>query len=325
MKNFLNAVRCNKLMTALAAFLFIAVILSAAANIFVANNKITATIQHFQAMDSLPDGQGQKVKVILLNGQSNASGVGSVQYLQEKSSSEDFARYETGYDNILINFFSENGNYSSSGHFVKAKVGQGCTPDYIGPELGLADTLSQTYNDELVFILKYTWGGSNLHTQWRAPSMTGATGELYIAFINFTSTCMDYLRLKNYDAEINTMCWMQGESDAYLPYANEYEEGLKNFLEDLRSDLNQYISEDGLHFIDAGIYDSPLVDQYQLINNAKQNVTALSPKNHYFDTIEEGLEYDQEPLGNPVLAHFDSISALRLGHLFANIIVDVLS
>ena len=225
----------------------------------------------------------------------------------------------------MINFFSENGNYSSQGEFVKAKVGQGCAPDYIGPELGLADSLSQVFADELVIILKYTWGGSNLHSQWRAPSMPGPTGDLYTAFINFTSAHMNYLLDKNYDASIGAMCWMQGESDAYLPYANDYKDGLSGFVTDIRADLGVFSGDDGIHFIDAGIYDSPLVDQYEMINQAKRHVAALSSKNHYFDTIEAGLEYDKEPVDNPDVAHFDALSTLELGHLFANEISSIYS
>ena len=325
MKTILLALKRNKLMTALAAFLLVAVILSAVTNYLVANQELTSVIQSFQTLDSLPDGQGQKVKVILLNGQSNASGVGSVHYLEEKSQSTDYARFEDGYDNVMINFFSENGNYSSQGEFVKAKVGQGCAPDYIGPELGLADSLSQVFADELVIILKYTWGGSNLHTQWRAPSMPGPTGDLYTAFINFTSAHMNYLLDKNYDASIGAMCWMQGESDAYLPYANDYKDGLSGFVTDIRADLGVFSGDDGIHFIDAGIYDSPLVDQCEMINQAKRHVAALSSKNHYFDTIEAGLEYDKEPADNPDLAHFDALSTLELGRLFANEISSIYS
>ena len=109
MKAILLALKRNKLMTALAAFLLLGVILSTIANCLVANQKSTSVVQSFQTLDSLPDGHGQKVKVILLNGQSNASGVGSVHYLEEKSQSADYARFEDGYDNVMINFFSENG------------------------------------------------------------------------------------------------------------------------------------------------------------------------------------------------------------------------
>lgn len=325
MKRFINIIKNNKILTSIAILLLLAVITSGIMNGIVASYKpLSSTVQDFNVLDTLPDGSNQKVKVILLNGQSNASGVGSVSYLQQKSNNEDFIRYEAGYDNVLINFFSENGNYSSQSKFVKAKIGQGCTPDYIGPELGLADRLSSTYNDELVFILKYSWCGSNLHTQWRSPSSDGDTGELYTAFINFTKTSMDYLLSKNYDASISAMSWMQGESDAFPPDSQAYKQNLTNFISDTRNDLTGYY-ENSFYFIDAGISDSPAWTDYLIINQAKSEVAALSEKNRYIDTILEGLEYDKEPVGQPDIAHFDALSTLKLGHLFADEIIFALS
>ncbi|MFA5421943.1 MAG: sialate O-acetylesterase [Bacilli bacterium] len=291
--------------------------------VHLSNQRIPTAIQHFTTLDSLPDGGGQSLKVILLAGQSNASGVGSVAYLEQKSDSEDYARYELGYDNILINFFSENGNYSSEGAFVQARVGQGCTPDYIGPELGLADHLSPAFEDEHIIILKYSWGGSTLHTDWRAPSSSGSTGKLFTAFINFTSTHMNYLLSKNYDANIEAMCWMQGESDGIGPASSEYEDNLRKFISDVRTDLSDYSPDGGMYFIDAGIYDSPLVQDYQIINQAKMNIASSSPLNRYIDTIANGLEYDKEPVEKPDLAHFDALSCLKLGYLFADEIIEL--
>jgi len=176
----------------------------------------------------------------------------------------------------------------------------------------------------LFFILKYSWGGSNLHSQWRAPSSQGETGDLYKAFINFTTTSMAYLLSKNYNVFIDAMCWMQGESDAYSPHAQSYKNNLTAFVKDIRSDLCTYIDEE-LHFIAAGIYDSPIVTEYLTINQAKKDVAALSLNNYYFDTIDAGLTYNQEPEENPDLAHFDALSTLQLGYLFANQIIDILS
>ena len=325
MNRFLKTFKRNRLLSIAVSLLFVAIITCSIINFYIADHiNQTDVIQTFSVIDSLPDGQGKPATVILLNGQSNASGVGSVNYLEAKSGPDDFNRYEDGYDNIFINFFSENGNHSSQSRFIKAKIGQGCTPDYIGPELGLADLLAQQYPDQLFFILKYSWGGSNLHTRWRAPSSRGDTGDLYEAFINFTTASMDYLRAKNYAVFIDAMCWMQGESDAYSPHAQNYKNNLTYFVRDIRRNLGEY-TDDELHFIDAGIYDSPLVTEYITINQAKRDVAALSLNNHYFDTIDAGLTYNQEPEENPDLAHFDALSTLQLGYLFANQVIDILS
>ena len=275
-------------------------------------------ITEFSVVDSLPNGNGEKVKIILLNGQSNASGVANFTYLRSSLNASEISTYENGFSNIYINYFCENGNHSSSGKFENVKIGQGCSSEHFGPELGIAKTLSSMSPGETYVILKYSWGGSNLYEQWRAPSSVGKTGEMYEAFINFTRTNMEYLRAKNYNAEIVAMCWMQGESDAFdIGIANAYYDNLSSLVSNARNDLSPYIQSNGMYFIDAGISDSPYWTYYQLINNAKHEFAATNPKNVYIDTVSIGLSYRNEPFDEPDLAHYDSASELLLGELFA--------
>lgn len=276
----------------------------------------------FNVVDSLPDGNGKRVKVILLNGQSNATGVAHVSYLKEQSSLVDLKNYENGFPNVYINYFCDTGRNTSNGKFVNVKVGQGVNSDYFGPELGLAKNLSAESPNETFIILKYTLSGSNLHTQWRAPSSRGKTGKLYNAFINFTRVNMEYLRSKNYDAEIVAMCWMQGESDAFdIEIAKDYKDNLEDLIHDAREDLSPYVKNDSMYFIDAGISDSPLWTHYKTVNNAKREVSTQNTKNIYLDTVSVGLSYLNEPFEAPDLAHYDSDGMLLLGELFAESIL----
>ena len=55
-------------------------------------NRITFTVE-----DTLPDGENKKATVILLAGQSNASGCSSDEYLQMKVSPEKYNEYKTRY------------------------------------------------------------------------------------------------------------------------------------------------------------------------------------------------------------------------------------
>ena len=54
----------------------------------------------FPIADTLPDGNGQKATVILLGGQSNASGCSLDEYLKKNVSPEKYAEYQAGYDNV---------------------------------------------------------------------------------------------------------------------------------------------------------------------------------------------------------------------------------
>ncbi|MBO4539454.1 MAG: hypothetical protein J5781_04200, partial [Clostridia bacterium] len=269
-------------------------------------------VSKFSVRNDLPEGNGKKLKVILLNGQSNASGVSRVACLTE----EQRNKYANGINNVHINYFCDNGNNNSAGYFTLAGLNQGYNDGFFGPELGIADALSSS--EEEYLILKYTWGGTVLATQWFAPQENGSVGPLYTAFINFTTTYMEYLKTRGYDAKIGAMCWMQGESDSVDEnWTKNYLKNTSDFVASLRSDLSAYADEGGIRYIDAGISDSIYWTRYKRVNDAKKQYAA-DPNNNavYIDTIAAGLQFNKEPAGNPDLAHYDAASELRLGQLF---------
>ena len=274
-------------------------------------NRIT-----FPIADSLPDGNGRKATVIILAGQSNASGCSLDEYLKKNVTEEKYAEYQSGYDNVYINYLS---GMKRSNEFVKCKTLQGEIDGGFGPELGLAEKLSEKYPDETFFIIKCSWGGTNLYEQWLSPSSSGKTGKYYKEFIAFVKTSINYLIEKNYDVKIEGICWMQGESDSFLKdTASAYKAHLSNFVGDVRKQLSKYASADGIAFIDAYIADNPVFwVEYKLINQAKLEFSQSSPMNALIDTIKSGLTTAYEPEGAPDIPHYDSLSEIKLGHLFA--------
>lgn len=277
------------------------------------NNQI-----HFTVNDTLADGQGKKATVILLGGQSNASGCSSDEYLQQNVSAEKYEEYQNGYDNVYINYFASDTNESKA--FVKCGAKQGEGGGYFGPELGLAETLHEERPDELFFVIKYAWGGTNLYSQWLSPSSFGKTGTVYKAFAAYVQDSLDYLVSKNYDIAIEGMCWMQGESDAFsVKNATDYEKHLINFIKDVRKKFSKYAAKDGIAFIDAYIADNPMYWVFcDEVNASKDAVAKASSMNVLIDTISEGLTCANEPADTPDLAHYDSLSQLKLGNLFAS-------
>ena len=275
-------------------------------------NRISFTVN-----DTLPDGGGKKATVILLGGQSNAAGCSRDDYLQQNVSAEKHGEYMNGYSNVYINYFVTGTNESQG--FVKCAALQGELGGYFGPELGMAEKLHQMYPDELFFIIKYTWSGSDLFSQWLSPSSEGKTGQLYKEFVKYVETSIKYLISKNYDVEIEAMCWMQGESDSFsVENGTNYEVHLANFIEDVREKFSKYAAEDGIAFIDAYIADNPAYWVYcELVNRSKQAVADMSPMNVVIDTNAHGLDCSKEPAENPDRAHYDSMSELKLGYLFA--------
>ena len=270
----------------------------------------------FEVRDTLPEGNGKVARVILLGGQSNASGCSLDAYLAQNVSEEKYAEYTNGYDNVYIHYLA--GDHRSQG-FVKCATLQGELEGAFGPELGLAERLSQLYPEETFFIIKCAWGGTNLYSQWLSPSSLGKTGTLYQQFVAFVQASMDYLMDKNYNVQIAGMCWMQGESDAYpVEVATAYGDKLERFIVDVRKEFSEYAADDGIAFIDAYIAANPMYwVYYQSINLCKDEVASLSPMNDVVDTIEAGLTCSQEPEGTPDMAHYDSLSEIKLGHLFA--------
>lgn len=267
--------------------------------------------------DTLPDGEGKKATVILLGGQSNASGCSRDEYLKKNVTPEEYAEYEAGYDNVYINYYVSGSNISEE--FVKCGARQGEKGGYFGPELGIADKLNELYPDRTFFIIKCAWGGTNLHEQWLSPSSIGKTGNLYKTFVTYVNTSLEYLESKNYDIEIEAMCWMQGESDSVrLKDAKDYSHHLKNFIRDIRNEYEEYASDDGIAFIDAYIADNHAYWTYcDELNESKRRVASSSKLNAIVDTISAGLTVTGEPEDSPDLAHYDSLSELKLGHLFA--------
>ena len=283
------------------------------------NSQITFTVN-----DTLSDGQGKRARVILLGGQSNASGCSLDEYLQKNVSSEQYAEYQNGYDNVYINYFASGTNESKG--FVKGGACQGEFGTHFGPELGMAETLSALYPDETVFIIKYAWGGTNLFEEWLSPSSDGKTGKLYKHFVAFVEASIEYLVSKDYEVCIEGMCWMQGESDSFsVENATNYGEHLSNLIKDIRKKFARYASDDGIAFIDACIADNPVYWVYcDIVNEKKQEVANVSSMNVLIDTNAEGLTCANEPEETPDMAHYDSMSQIKLGRLFINSLIPFL-
>lgn len=269
---------------------------------------------------ALPEGEGQRVKVILLLGQSNATGCGISSYLERNLGKEEYARYAEGFPSVLINYCLDDHNATSEGEFVRVDMTCGATDGFFGPEVGIAEVLSEAYADETVVILKYTMSGYSLHHHWLSQ---GERGSIYEACLAFVRKYMDTLKTHDYDARIGAVLWMQGESDTTDYKAERYYGNQRNFVSYLREDLSGYAEEGGIYFIDAGISNSPYCEPaYPTVNEAKLRFSAESDMNLYFSTIDEGLTVHLEPEGDPDWGHYDSLSVLKLGHLFGERIVE---
>ena len=274
----------------------------------------------FQKPENLPAGNGQKVKVILLMGQSNATGIGRVEYLQKNVTGEQFANYENGFDSVWINYCVDNHRNCSNGNFVGVDLNCAVDDGYFGPEVGMAEVFAREWEGERIVILKYSYSGTSLYYQWLAY---GQRGSLYEAMQKYVNTYMEALLDAGYDARIGAVCWMQGESDSFEEHVyKRYYKAQSNFVSYLREDFAKYAEDAGICFIDAGISDSPCWPGYKAVNAAKEKMAGDSDLNYYFSTIDAGLEWGVEPEEAPDLAHYGAMSTLKLGHLFGEYVME---
>ena len=268
-------------------------------------------------VDNLENVNNKTAHVAFLFGQSNADGVSYNDYLKANDEAK-YKEYIAGYDNVLINFFNDNGTYSSNYAFTKASLGCGFASYAFGPEIGIAEMMSKKYPNEQSFIIKWTWGGTILKDQWLGKRRS--RGDLYNYSMDFSLKCLNYLTSKGYALDINGICWMQGEADSWETDWRIYYKDTIAFVSYLRHDL-QNVSNN-IKFIDAGINEEADVwPNPKVINKAKQQFAYLSDLNIYIDTPTMGLTTQHEPEEKPDIWHYDSLSMVQLGQAFGNALV----
>ncbi|MCG8699605.1 MAG: hypothetical protein MI922_16240, partial [Bacteroidales bacterium] len=177
-----------------------------------------------------------------------------------------------------------------------------------GPELAFGHQIAQHIEDDIV-LLKVAEGGTNLHVQWRSPSMEARLGvgdqasnyPLLIQHINEVKTNIGSFLPKyagvDVEIEIAGFVWFQGWNDGgNSTYANGYEQNLTDLITDLRNDL--------------GITDLPVVigqshrggENGLIIQAAQQSVGDNLANAGWFVTNDLSNYY-----------HFDSGSHLIIG------------
>ena len=212
--------------------------------------------------------------VYILAGQSNAVGHGLLtqkvknqtdeSYTYGKMIAEADSRNTGGYPNVLYYGASDVRleNSLPDPNIVPVKVGLGGSAEKIGPELGMANVLSQTATqDHPAVIIKYAAGGTTIGDykgtfseigltswfgNWASPTIlnrweemgrkdTKFNGVMYNRLLEFLDNGLQKLVAQGYTPVIKAYVWMQGESDSDLKLiADEYFDNLRDMINDLR-------------------------------------------------------------------------------------------
>ncbi len=261
----------------------------------------------------------QKAKVIIISGQSNATGNAWNMYLSQ----EEQQKYTRGFDNIFINAWNSL-TENNTEYFTPVTFGWGENKHTFGPELGLSDILSKEFGHEKFYIIKYTYSGAGLS---EGPFNPNTPGSAFSELLSHMDASLNKLKQMNIEPEIVAFCWMQGESDALsLSYAEEYYDKEKAFVDIIRQRYSSSSIDGGMYFIDGGINEeeNTVWTYYEIVNGAKKRLAEEIERNIYLDTNSLGLTSMNEPIHNPDIFHYDSSSEIKLGHAFGEVITNIL-
>lgn len=174
----------------------------------------------------------KEVDIILIGGQSNATGQGIVSNIPKSFQ----------VDTEVSIFYSQYLNRGKNSLKWQPLCQASETLDKFGVELSLGTALHKKYPDRKIALIKHGLSGSNLYNQWNPGNRSNESkGSEYIKFIETVHKGIDTLKAEGLDPKIRAMVWHQGEGDvrtkAGLENSKRYAENLNNLISELRKEL----------------------------------------------------------------------------------------
>lgn len=325
-----------------------------------------------------------RVNVFVLSGQSNMEGSTYWKHPDGTPLLENYMDEEgldtdgvlNGFDNVLTSYY---GYYYPNGwaqahtaspdtstpearltpNFQPTRVGmgvgdtvQGKKDIFFGPELGIANVLSEHANKKNpVHLIKCAFSGSGFEktdgANWKTRPDDSLTAEqnakksLYYLLKRYTDNCLQAIEEEGYIPVIKGFIWHQGESDTGN---KNYQTQMEELIKDFRNDYAQYAEdEDGknIAFLDCTIYDGSK-NRYGKqdevnngINKLKNNIAAKgqldkNDENYEKNYIVDGtftdhglkLEIGDDAKGGFNTYHYNTKDAFILGEAYGDIIVE---
>jgi len=183
-----------------------------------------------------------------------------------------------------------------------------------GPDIMLGRRLADLYKAETgtrVAIIRYANGGTNLNTQWKGggDATTAGDGSEYVIFQQTVTQGLAALAAAYPSAtrELQSMVWLQGESDAVSGLSNLYQANLTAFIADVRSTYGA-----SLPFVIARLSSKQTALTTSYLNEvraAQDAVAAADPRTALFTTDSYGIKSDN--------LHFDGSAQQAIGSGFA--------
>ncbi len=194
-----------------------------------------------------PNAKGEDYSVYLIGGQSNANGRGDASELEQPLDSPQknvrfFWHRSQGARNVGWLLEDQWTDLApGSGHGSTSPV----YPKEFGLEVSFGHALSLAHPNDEIAIIKYSHGGSNLHTQW------AESGAMYKTFVSTIKNALEKLAAAGHTYRVQGMVWQQGEADAEnIKYARQYHQNLTSLVARIRRDLD---SSGNLPFVVGGL------------------------------------------------------------------------
>ncbi len=254
--------------------------------------------------DEKPGVPVTRLRIVLLGGQSNGDGRAVVSELPTSPVNLQIPQYDVDL------FYKIEGGTAT---LTTLRPGLSETSQF-GPEILLGRRLAELYRQETgtrVAIIKYANGGTDLKTQWKGAGDATTTGDgpEYVTFQQTVTQGLAALAAAYPLAtqELQSMVWMQGETDAVAASSGFYQANLTTFIADVRATYGA-----SLPFVIGRLSSKQTnLDATQLntIRAAQDAVAAADHRTAILNTDSFGIKTDN--------LHFDGSGQQSLGSGFA--------
>lgn len=261
-----------------------------------------------------PPLHADEINVILIGGQSNATGQGYVNNIPPCFKTDK---------RILLYYSGSLKGTGPAEQLVRLSPASE-SPDRFGVELSLGTALQKKWA-----IIKHARSGSNLFRQWN-PGKTSQDkqGEEYVKLIRTVRNGMEALKKQGHAPVLKAMVWQQGEGDARdiagIKNALSYGANLNNLIKRIRADLEA----PGLAFIYGSVLPVPAPARFpgrEKVRQGQKDVaeesrTSLSVNNALYVPADD-LQLRSMDFRTPYptdTVHLGTHGVLVLGERFAS-------
>ncbi len=302
----------------------------------------------------------------ILAGQSNAAGYsqttqrvqGQTYDYREHLRRQD-ARTAAGYDVLYYGATDVGAGDPMPAIHIRNQVGLGLgrSPEFIGPELGMAKGFADGNSGTKSAIVKYACGGtwlgdvegetSTTNTQyggWASPSIiaqSGVTahknsGLMYTRLLATVENAISAFEAEGYIVTVKGFVWMQGEADAGTysdsnpsKWADVYERNLNLFISDLRNAVAKIAGDEAVKTRPFIVGKINSTGQYgrdedeEKVRTAQDSVAAGDPTVYAVESLDLPIACGGVCLGSDWW-HFNAGDMFTLGQRFAQAALDAL-